>query len=585
MAAVHSVYGEIVDQLASPESYKDLSNPDILHLIPRLRYPEVSGHDVDQQHFILLGSHHINNPNHWYYPIAGKIFKAWEGATRGKPRSLVAEGDPELWRRGETTSEAIRQHYGEVGLLCLIAENYDIPIVSGEPLNYGEIAQLMLEFPPEEVLLYYGIISIPLLNRMQVHSKPKPSLDEYMERQVFPSYMRKLGKLALTLPVSHPLRGFEFTPHNFKTLYKTHFGANPEAGNEALNEFYLKITSAEMHETAFASQAIARVALRRRELRDGYLGALYNNLWYEQGLNIFSWYGCHHTHSLDPYLGQFGIKEVLPQEYQELTTSHTESGYLIAPLRLNHYRSAANQSLLRRRLQASREANRKWAIQLQQGLNQPLPRPPVGELALPPQFIDPRIDCPQQPLAIAIKEYFSAKAQQPPGGDDYIRYLTQPLPRWRDAFFALLSDLEEYGDWISEPLTAPYENLDSFVQSTSIKEAIFDGLFDGQRNLSDLFDKDDPNRSTLMAACARLVLSFCGEPSDNRQFNQCALELYDKFATLAPDAQQAVVAFDTASKQLVSMHYRTYDVGIAGLTPVERLYHCLDLLEHEARTR
>lgn len=315
----------IVAQLVADASYRDIAGPDVLHVISRKRYDGAGLEPTNPQQLIAIGSFHITDPEHWFYEPANAIFHNWEEATRKSDRVLIAEGDQNLWGLGKTPGQAIAEHYSTVGIQCFWAETHNIPIISGEPPNYGDIGQLLLEFAPEEVLLHYGIISIPCLYRMQ--GSEKPSLDDYMEERVFPSYARHLGKLASTLPDAHPLHTFDFTYSNFKHLYRTHFNAEPSAGDSELNELYLRITSAHLESSNFANRPIARIAPRRRDLRYGNLGAVQANLW-AQGVSSFAWRGIFHTMALDKYYDQFGQATNPPLEGWEIS-SRTSSGYLL----------------------------------------------------------------------------------------------------------------------------------------------------------------------------------------------------------------------------------------------------------------
>lgn len=541
----------IVEQLVPAESYSDIVSQDVLHVISRVRW-----HDLDQNHaaqrLTALGSFHINDPEHWHYEPAATIFHNWEVATRRAERFLIAEGDQDLWGLGETPGEAIKEHYSSVGLQCLWAETYDIPIISGEPPNYSDIGQLMLEFPPEEVLLHYGIIQIPLLYRMQAANKP--SLDEFMEGQMFPSYQRQLGKLVLSLPDSHPLHDFDFTYNNFKILYRRHFKEEPTAEDAELNEFYLRITSAQFEPPDFATQPVARVALRRRDLRYSHLGAVQAALWSKRA-SSFTWRGIFHTMALDEYLDQFGHSMPPSLEIGDIS-SKTTSGYLLTP-----------ESKL---IKTDYEWN-PWD-------SSPVQR---SERLLPAHFLNPHRK-PNEAAKARAKAYFSQRAARPIGPNAYIAHLTQPFAEWKAGFSATCKELEVAADQLFPEFMASYGRLKGATHAHGWGERAA-GLFDDPRVSRLFFDKNAHICDALLAACFRLRDNFCLAETkyDYAPFNRRVLQLFKCFVYSAQNIQQAVTAFNTASKHLSALP--AWQLREAGLTPIEALQHALELLDYKLR--
>lgn len=294
----------IIEQLNPPSSYRHIPNPELLHAIQR---------KDNYQHLTVLGSYHNTDPAHWCYDGAFYFFDDWRESTEGKKRIVIAEGEQDLWGLAPTLRQSIEQYYSEVGWQCYVADSYDIPIISGEPPNYGEIPQLIHEgqYSPSELLLYYGIREIPLWHRM---SDNKEDFDTYMQK-VFAIYQRKLGRLAIT----HSLDELDFTYSRFQEDYKRHFNAEPDPQSPEMNELHLKYTSAEMAEDEFSAQPIARVAKRVMELRNAHLGAVYDD-HLKNGESVFSWYGMYHTLALAKYVRHFGKPSDIPKEVVEQYT-------------------------------------------------------------------------------------------------------------------------------------------------------------------------------------------------------------------------------------------------------------------------
>lgn len=535
----------ITHHLAPPEEFKDVRDRDLLHMMLRFRYRDSFG-ILKPQRLTSLGTHHSRAPEHWYYPLTAALFKEWEEETRDRPRIMVAEGYQDLWRLGATPEQAIQDHYSEVGLMCFWAEKYDIPIVSGEPPHYAEIGQLMLEFPPEEVLAHYGIIAIPIINR--------PSLDEYMEEDVFPSYQRKLGKLALTLPASHPLHGFDFSYQHFRKVHTAYFNEAPVANDPKWNEFYLSVTSPELESAHFARSAVARVAKRRRELRDSHLGARLTDYW-QAGRNIFTWYGIYHTLSLEPYLKKFGHPLLLNANVRFRRTP--QEGYLIDPQEVPRQLTPEDQSPL--------------------ALHDPSPRdhlPPP--LALLDGYTFP------YPSVSRLQAHLQQRVTEPINCEAYMAQLLPPYP-WKADLSELYQSFEEIADDIFFLLRPPYSDIARYIRNSHN----FLGFPDSNHDIFRHFDNDSQSQNTFLAACFRVNQRYCHEETESYLLNQRLTHLFETILATTADVQQATLVFDTISKHLVALeaYHRSYFLfnhEFDIVTAVERLQYYLDLLDYDA---
>lgn len=253
----------VLERLNPPDIYRSWSAPGLLHVVSR------DDHSTSQR-LMVLGSYHDTDPNRWYYAAAFECFEDWEERTRGRPRIIIAEGEQELWGYASTIHESIERHYSEVGWQCFLANTYDIPMISGEPPNYGEIPRIMkhmtvddLEDEPldlsSELPAADLFRELPPLFRMD---GDKPDEETYM-RQVCGIYQQKLGRLA----IAHPeVLDLDYSYEHFLSLHKKYFGREFGPTTEEMNKLYLKYTAAEMEEESFARLPVARIAphIKRR---------------------------------------------------------------------------------------------------------------------------------------------------------------------------------------------------------------------------------------------------------------------------------------------------------------------------------
>lgn len=519
----------IISQLNDPDVYRTISKPDRLHIIRRAH---------EGQHLTILGSYHDTNSEHPYYNSAYFCFEDWEEATLGKPRIIIAEGEQELWGRATTLRHSIENHYSEVGWQCFLADSYDIPIISGEPSNYGELAQLVRDgYPPDELLLYYGIREIPCWHRM---GEGKEDFESYMEK-VFAIYKRKLGKLALTS--SFPDLGFSYPA--FLQSYKNHFNDLPDPESSEMNKLYLKYTSA-MNDESFSKQAIARVAKRVMNLRDAHIGATYERYW-QRGVSIFSWYGMHHTLALAKYLQNFGERKDAPRK---LTHAFSfQEGYIYTE---DTPPTAMGPDMVQLDIQKKLDKRND---------TKPLPWPNwLLDVDAPPPSVEQRVN---------IKTHFEERVTLPISETSYIHHIIHPNRQWNLYFFSFFKDLEGYAEESIDPI---YANADKYMPLPS-------------RELQ-------PFEKTEYAALKRLLWAFVPYSdtlSDYRDFADRVEELgsliIGSALTAGYERSDATLAFDAVSKHVVGLAASIENIRSVGLNSTEYLQYCLEMLDHMTKQR
>lgn len=253
-----------------------------------------------RQSIVILGSHHITDPEHWYYPIAADIFDKWEEDTGDLDRVIVAEGLPELWGRGPTEAESIRSHYSELGLLNYWAAERQVPVISGEPSIHDTLFSLLhhSRFPWEEICVFYGIEAMPMWYRMDAESRP--SFRDYMDIHFNALRSQAAGD---NTGWNNPDSIFRY--EQFERQYQRYFKRKPNPDSDEDNELHLQYTSPHTQPGDFSSQPIARVGLENMALRDKHLVKLIESLK-DENKSVFSWYGGYHVAILSERLGRIG---------------------------------------------------------------------------------------------------------------------------------------------------------------------------------------------------------------------------------------------------------------------------------------
>lgn len=519
----------IISQLNEPDTYKSISKPDWLHIMCRAG---------ENQRLTILGSHHDTNSEHPYYNSAYFCFEDWEEATLDKPRIIIAEGEQDLWGKGATLRNAIENHYSEVGWQCFLADSYDIPIISGEPPNYGELAQLVHDgYPPSELLLYYGIREIPCWHRM---GEDKEDFESYMEK-VFAIYKRKLGKLALTCPL--PDLGFSYPA--FLESYKNHFNELPDPESSEMNQLYLKYTSA-MNEESFSNQAIARVARRVMNLRDAHIGATYERYW-QKGVSIFSWYGMNHTLSLSKHLQSFGEQRNIPRELSRGFSFQEGHICTTAPSPITMGPDIVQFDIQTKLDKRNDKEPLPWPNWL---LNFDAPLPSLDECA-------------------SIKNHFEERVTLPISETSYIHHIIHPNRQWNLYFFSFFKDLESYAEEYIDPI---YADADKYMPLPS-------------RELQ-------PFEKTEYTALKRLLWAFASYSEtlpDYQDFAGRLDELGSLIITSALTAgyerSEAALAYDAVSKHVAGLAASIENIRSVGLNSTEYLQYCLELLDHMTKQR
>lgn len=329
-----------------------------------------------------------------------------------------------------------------------------------------------------------------------------------------------------------------------------HFGDEPNAEDSKLNDLYLKITSAELEPEDFANQAIASIALRRRELRYQHLAAVQARLWKKERASTFLWRGIFHTMALDGYFNQFGHSTKPPVKFWK-TTNRTKSGYLLD-------RGG--------KLEDTDYEWNPWRYELRNRSEHPLP----------PYLIEPFA----KPDAAAIanmKSYFRKRAREPIGPSPYITHLTQPFKEWKAGFSNVCKELESHIEKIETPRWASYD-IQALFTGGFLTGRMYKGLLENTRTTPFFFSGNKHICNVLSTACARLNLHFCYMFDDFALFNRRISELAERFIYSAETIEQGVAAFNTASKHITGIP-RPPDE--ANLTPVESLHYCLEMIEHE----
>jgi hypothetical protein len=519
----------IIKQLNPPSSYKHIVHEDMLHAAPRKH---------DGQYFTLLGSYHNTDADYWYYDAAFYFFDDWQNSTAGKKRVIIAEGEQDLWGVAPTLQKSVEEHYSEIGWQCFLADSYDIPIISGEPSNYGEIAQLVYEgqYSPQELLLYYGIREIPVWHRMTGN---KEDFDTYMER-VFAIYQRKLGKLALT----HRFGNVSFSYAHFKEGYKQHFDAEPDPSSPEMNELYLSYTSAYMAEAEFAQQPIARVAKRVMQLRDAHLGAVYDD-HLQNGESVFSWYGVFHTFRLAGYLRHFGKPWHAPREVITERSTWQESfivqGLRRLPMGPDKIQTAVYNLL---NWKSNRSMPPEWPEWL---LSLDNPEPTAYQ-------------------ASHIKNHFQSRSEFPPSSDGYIRYVAGSHKGWGAAFVAY-NQLERVSDEL-EPIIQN-ELANSWVNSEIFEKSSVDPII------------IDDFRRLIWA----LRVTEEGYPEVAARLTDLRVHIAAAGSVNGYSQEVAALTFTTISKHLTGLCHTLYNVYDVFLSPTEQLYYMLDTLDHMLRNK
>ncbi len=520
----------IITRLNDPSEYRHIPDDNRLHVVHRF--------DKQGRRSMVLGSRHNTNASHNYYDWAFSCFELWEERTAHENRIMVAEGEQDLWGVAPTLQTSVEHHYSEVGWQCFLADTYDIPIISGEPANYGEIAQLAKDgsYPPDELLLYYGIREIPLWHR----GERKEDFDSYMER-VFDIYQRKLGRLAIT----HSLEGIDFTYPRFLEAYKQHFDNVPDPTSREMNDLYLKFTSAELAEAAFSKQAIARVAKRVMNLRDAHLGATYNK-YRQKDFSIFSWYGINHTLALAKYLQSFGTPQPLPGRF--VSAFSFQGGEIIEGSNSPRNGPAKIQAAAYKIFAERPEQSVVW-----------------------PKWLRPI----KSPLDAAyVKQHYKNRTlifRDVP----YINpYLVRPTKLWNPDFFMLSNHLEKTVE----------QELDPLIEKDCLDPTW--ERFDMFRKMFSLLDNPGilPDEKLAHIALRRLLWAFETSPRDHSEFMNRIEELrrvlYSTALHEGYEEHHAVLAFDTASKHLVAIRHNLKNILAAKLTPAEHLQYALDVLDH-----
>lgn len=508
----------ITAELNDRSEYQHVAHPDKLHVVHRL----------DQfQRLMVLGTYHNTDARQPYYDWAFSCFDLWENRTLHDNRIIIAEGEQDVWGRASTIEASIEQHYSEVGWQCFLADTYDIPIISGEPANCGELAELVRDgsYSPDELLLYYGIREIPVWHRM---AGDKESFDSYMEK-VFDIYKRKLGRLAII----HSLDGINFSYPNFLETYKKHFNDAPDPISSEMNDLYLKYTSA------------ARVAKRVMKLRDTHLGATYERYW-QKGYNIFSWYGIYHTLALSKFLSDFGTPQALPNEL--ITGPSFQGSEIVEGSRVSLAGPRKIQASIQKIFAERSAEDIVW-----------------------PKWLRP---IKSSEDAAYVKQHFMDRAALPLSDTSYINYLVQPTKLWNPDFFMLSNYLEKTVEQEIDPLIQQ-----SSLDPTWVHGEMFRGIF------SQLDDPaTSPDTRLYHITSRRLTWAFEVPLQEYDEFADRIEELRQLIHTAAlhegHGAHHAALGFDVVSKHLLVIRRDLKNVFAAHLTAAEHLQYALELLDH-----
>lgn len=475
----------------------------------------------------LLGSFHETDPRMWYYQPALSLFEQWEEDTRGKKRLMIGEGEQDLWGVSQSLEESIRHNYSELGLLCFLAKEFNVPMISGEPPDYSELVHLSKEFPPEENQLYYWLRALPV--RARIPESKRPEFRMYME-EVCDVLQRGVGKLALV----HSLPDLDFSYENFIIQYKSHFNEEPHPDCPKMNDLFLRFTSAEMEDEAFASQPIARIAKRIMQLRDAHLAALYARHWFANETSIFSWYGINHTLAVSGLMHNFGY----PLRRVNGRGTVFQKGYIL-----------------------HEERQRNTAFKM--GWTGGVVRTTSVSLHMGERFLALNGEIPSKEKRNAIKTYFAAKANESFCSSPYIEYAAHTYRRWDSYFFGLCRKFEKFAETHIDPLLP--EPLGGYMQ-----------LYHNRPN-------------ALLKAHGRLLFAFKVEPRELTGFTERLGTLSESFFQGATNdgfgMSEAAVAFISASKHLATLRCLMRNIDSMDLTAVEQLRYVVEALDYLEQTK
>jgi hypothetical protein len=142
--------------------------------------PYVLEFKVGNGALLMYGGRHVFDPAD---PQIADIQREWE---RFKPQAAYNEGgDPPT----EKTLQRAVEHYGEAGLVRVLAQRDHVPVATFEPKRVDEARDLLKHYSPEQVKIFWVLRGFLTFR----HSKSEQTADVFMKHALNDPMWKTLG--------------------------------------------------------------------------------------------------------------------------------------------------------------------------------------------------------------------------------------------------------------------------------------------------------------------------------------------------------------------------------------------------------
>lgn len=251
-----------------------------------------------QQRITAVGVEHIFDTDN---PQLDTINRQWNEffQNSSKPRLAFCEGGV---RDLASNAEQAILRDSEAGLICYLAHEAGIEVISPEPDETVEATELLKSFSKEEIIYYYfsrHVVQWAFRNHQQ-----NIDFEEYIQQNMLQRYERLLE-----------WQDFDFSLENMKQIHRRITGHIFELPEVSQSEDEKKLR---WH----ASIAPKEVETASARIRDMHILSELTRLW-RSGYSLFMVYGAFHTIGLEP-----GIQRLVTEDpHLKLDAENTTGKY------------------------------------------------------------------------------------------------------------------------------------------------------------------------------------------------------------------------------------------------------------------